>query len=422
MVPLFSLGIQKMIYIGNSIPAVSLQRWLRVVILALVFLGNPTITGAEKFEAISALIGKNDSILVADPWGQILFAKNKETKLVPASILKLFTSVVALHYLGPDYRFKTEFYLNSESSLKIRGLGDPLLISEVVNEISQYLAAKLSTSEKLKNLVLDNSYFSQPLTIPGITSSSEPYDAPNGALCVNFNTVNFKHTANGYVSAEPQTPLLPFAINKIKRSQLNEGRIVFSHEDHEITIYAGKLFEYFLKENGIEFTGSVKLGRVNLKTDRLIYRYISRYSLKQIISKLLEHSNNFTTNQLLITSGIEAYGPPGTLEKGVATALHYAETVLKMNGITIFEGSGISRNNRVSATHMHKILDAFAPYYLLLNRQNNDYFKTGTLYGINTRAGYIQDKDGQLYRYVVMINTPGKSTGKIMRILKRILD
>jgi D-alanyl-D-alanine carboxypeptidase/D-alanyl-D-alanine-endopeptidase (penicillin-binding protein 4) len=392
------------------------------MLLALGLLGSPAHSGSDKFESISALIGKNDSILVASPHGRILFAKNKDAKLVPASILKLFTSLVALHYLGPGYRFKTEFYLDGASNLKIRGLGDPLLISEVVNDISRHLAEKLEPSRNVHNLILDNSYFSQPLTIPGITSSSQPYDAPNGALCVNFNTVNFKHTTDGYVSAEPQTPLLPFALKKIKQSGLDQGRIVFSHENHEITLYAGKLFEYFMNENGIEFSGSVKLGRVNLEADRLLFRYVSRVSIKQIISKLLEHSNNFTTNQLLITSGIKAYGPPGTLEKGVATALHYAEAVLKMNGITIFEGSGISKNNRVSAAHMHKILDKFAPYYLLMNRQNNEFYKTGTLYGISTRAGYIQGREGQLYRYVVMINTPGKSTGKIMRALKRILD
>ena len=411
-----------MINISTVRPAVRLQCWLGIMLLAVGFWGSPAHSGSEKFESISALIGKKDSILVANPQGQILFTKNKDTKLVPASILKIFTSLVALHYLGPDYRFKTEFYLDDASNLKIRGLGDPLLISEVINNISRHLAGKLEPSQNINNLILDNSYFNQPLTIPGITSSSQPYDAPNGALCVNFNTVNFKQTTNGYISAEPQTPLLPFAIKKIKQSQMDEGRIVFSHEDHEITLYAGKLFEYFLNENGIEFSGSVKLGRVNLEADRLLFRYVSRVSLKQIISKLLEHSNNFTTNQLLITSGIKAYGPPGTLDKGVATALHYAEEVLKMNGITIFEGSGISRNNRVSAAHMHRVLDSFAPYYLLMNRQNNEFYKTGTMYGISTRAGYIQGKEGQLYRYVVMMNTPGKSTGKIMRILKRILD
>ena len=78
---------------------------------------------------------------------------------MPASILKLFTALVALHYLGPEYRFTTEFYLDREANLKIKGLGDPLLISEVVADISRLLAAKLNKSYNINNLILDNSYY-----------------------------------------------------------------------------------------------------------------------------------------------------------------------------------------------------------------------------------------------------------------------
>ncbi|MEZ4549093.1 MAG: hypothetical protein R2874_01050 [Desulfobacterales bacterium] len=46
------------------------------------------------------------------------------------------------------------------------------------------------------------------LRIPGtVEGSFEPYDAPNRALCVNFNTVNFKTRGRTIVSAE-QTPLV----------------------------------------------------------------------------------------------------------------------------------------------------------------------------------------------------------------------
>ena len=401
---------------------IGVKRWSWILILGVISLGVVADCVAENLEDLSARIGNKDAILVADARGKILFAKNEHTNLVPASILKLFTSLAALHYLGPNYRFATEFYLAGDSGLKIKGYGDPLLISEVVNTISRHLAAKLNSSQKLTDLVLDSSYFSQPLVIPGITSSSEPYDAPNGALCVNFNTVNFKHTKNGYVSAEPQTPLLPFALKKIKSSNLNRGRIVFTHNQDEISIYAGKLFQYFLKQNGIEFSGSIKIGKVDPQTDRLILRYVSTFSLKQIIAKLLEFSNNFTTNQLLITCGIKAHGTPGTLTKGVAAVSNYARKVLKLEGFTIVEGSGISRRNRVSASHMHKILDGFAPYRHLMLRENNEFYKTGTMRNINTRAGYIQNKNGELYRYVIMINTPGKSVQPIMKRLLRIID
>jgi len=109
-------------------------------------------------------------------------------------------------------------------------------------------------------------------------------------LCVNFNTVYFKHTKSGYVSAEPQTPLLPYAEKKINVLKKKNGRFVLSHLENENTIYAGKLFQYFLQRQGVQFNGTVKLGRVN-KADKLIYRYVSRFSLAQLISKLLEHSN-----------------------------------------------------------------------------------------------------------------------------------
>ena len=42
--------------------------------------------------------------------------------------------------------------------------------------------------------------------------------------------------------------------------------------------------------------------------------------------------------------------------------------------------------------------------------------------GINTRAGYIAGENNRLYRYVVMINTPAKSTKPIMRKLRQILQ
>ncbi len=93
-----------------------------------------------EFEKLKSLIGHNDSLLVADPEGRTIVSKNKNKKLVPASILKLFTSLSAFHYLGPDFRYATEFYLDSHSNLKIKGFGDPLLISEIVNDISAHLA------------------------------------------------------------------------------------------------------------------------------------------------------------------------------------------------------------------------------------------------------------------------------------------
>jgi D-alanyl-D-alanine carboxypeptidase/D-alanyl-D-alanine-endopeptidase (penicillin-binding protein 4) len=392
--------------------------WLLMICLLLV----PAGLKAQDFSGLDALIGKNDSILITDAQEQILFSKNADQKRIPASILKIFTSLVALHYLGDDYHFPTEFYLDKQMNLKIKGYGDPLLISEVILKISQVLAVLLKKSNPLNDLILDDTYFRQPLTIPGITSSAQPYDAPNGALCVNFNTVAFKHTSQGYVSAETQTPLLPFVIKKIKASKLKAGRIVFSHHKDEISIYAGLLFQYFLKKQDIRFNGKVRLGRVNAEADRLIYRYEALTALNQNVVRLLEHSNNFMTNQLLIATGAQIIGSPGTLAKGVTIANDYARHMLGVADMTIVEGSGISRENRVSATQMDRILQEFLPYHYYMRRTGREYYKTGTLYGISTRAGYIRRTNGQLCRYVIMLNTPGKSTEPIALRLLRILN
>lgn len=360
------------------------------------------------------LIGKHDALFFTAPDGKIIFSKNSEKMLIPASTLKIFTALVALHYLGPNYKFATEFYIDNEINLKIKGYGDPLLISEVLQEISKKVGTKI---KKVSDIVLDYSYFAQPLTIPGVSSSTQPYDAPNGALCVNFNTVNFKQVNGIYVSAEPQTPLLPFALIKINKLGLRHGRIVFSHNNNDCTFYAGHLIKYFLNNEGIQTTGIVKTGSVHKNKDRLILRYVSKFSLEKVISRLLEFSNNYTTNQLLIAAGAKTYGPPGTLDKGVLAALSYAKNILYLEHTHITEGSGISRINKTSAKDMEKILKAFEPYHSLMRHEDREFYKTGTLRGIKTRAGYIENTKGQLYRFVVLINTPGKSTRRIMKKL-----
>ena len=374
--------------------------------------------GGSDLSAVARLIGENEAVLVVDNLGRSLVERHVDQRLIPASTLKILTSLVAIHHLGLGYRFPTEFYTDSRNNLKIKGYGDPLLVSEEVTDIARELGNRL---ERIENVVLDDSYFAQPLVIPGISSSSEPYDAPNGALCVNFNTVNFKVENGQYTSAEPQTPLLPFALPRVKKSGLKAGRIVLSHKKSECTLYAGHLFAYFLQQQGLAPAGAVELGRVDDKSDRLIYRHHSRYTLEETITRLLEHSNNFTTNQILIAAGVDAYGTPGTLSKGVQAATEYARGVLRMKQFRITEGSGISRDNRITARELDRVLEGFEPYRYLMRKEGRSRYKTGTLYGISTRAGYIDSEDGGYYRFTVMINTPGRSTERVMRALLKVL-
>jgi len=397
--------------------------WLYPIVLGLLCLVQLQNSYAGNWNDFQNLIGNQDALLVADSQGKVLFSKNEDRLLVPASTLKILTALVALQYLGPDYRFPTEFSLDEDNNLVVKGFGDPLLVSEALAEIAGVLAVRLDAPKKeVNDLVLDDSYFDDPIVIPGIIPSYEPYDAPNGALCVNFNTVNFKRNKNGnYVSAEPQTPLLPSVLCRIRASRLDHGRIILPAVDKQITLYSGHLLLYFMKQHGIQASGRVRVGRMQQDRDKLIAKYMSTFSMAQIISKLLEHSNNFIANQLLVAAGAKVYGPPGTLAKGVRAASVYARNVLNIDSIKIVEGSGISRNNLISAQSLHIILEAFAPYHHLMVRSGRSFYKTGTLSNINTRAGYIENGDGGLYRFVLLINTPGKSADGIMnRVLKNL--
>ena len=371
-------------------------------------------------DRLSQLIGEKDSVAVMDARNQLVYGKNVDQPRIPASTLKLLTGLVAIDTFGPDYRFRTDFYTDDARSLKVKGFGDPLLVSEVLSEIAGRLTERLM--EPTKDLVLDDTFFQEPLLIPGVTDSLNPYDAPNGALCANFNTVYYQRKNGAYISAEPQTPLLPVVMDRIRRSGVDNGRIVLSHRKQELLMYAGQLLAYFLAEKGHPVQGTIRAGRVNSGTDRLIMRHHSPFTMTQVIERMLEFSNNYVTNQVLIAAGARIYGPPGTLEKGVRALKDYLTTHMKPTGAVIVEGSGISRKNWLTARTMLCILEGFTPYRHLLQQDGPVRFKTGTLHGIRTRAGYIEGGGENVYRFVILLNSNRHSPDRIVSIIQRGLE
>jgi len=371
------------------------------VILNYVWLLGPVFSHSLQDVSCLNSISSKDAILVADPDGQILYGKNETTKYVPASTLKLLTALTAIHHLGSSFRFRTEFYLDPDQNLKVKSYGDPLPISEVWQEIADVLAKEVGN---FKALILDDTYFSRNIRIPGRGNSTNPYDAPAGALCANFNTIFFDRDKQGrIISAEPHTPMIPYVRQKIRDSGLRKGRYTFSHDQKETAYYAGKLLLHFLKERGVVSQGTVHLGTVK-PGDRLIHTYLSRFTLKQAIEKMMKFSNNFMANQILVAVGAHVYGPPGTLAKGVKVVSLYAREELGLKDIEFVEGSGISRKNRVSALDMSVILRAFRPYRHLLRSSGQVLYKTGTLRGVRTRVGYIETVRKEPFCFVIFLN------------------
>jgi serine-type D-Ala-D-Ala carboxypeptidase/endopeptidase (penicillin-binding protein 4) len=389
------------------------------IVTLLTFFSSPNAIALGPIYKIENLITSQDAFFLATPDGKIIYSKNANKQLIPASTLKVLTSLVAIEYLSRDYHFPTDFYMDADSNLIIKGYGDPLMISEEISKIALKLKPLIGS---INNIILDDTSFHKPLTIPGtVKGSIQPYDAPNGALCVNFNTVNFKIENKTIVSAESQTPIVNIARQKIESANLESGRILLTNNSDEITRYAGEVFRYFLETQKIEMRGGIKLGKVNNDKDKLIYCHMSQFDLSEIISRLLEYSNNFMANQILLAAGAKAFGPPATMEKGVKAAKKYLNQRFDLENVALVEGSGISRNNRLTVMNFYKILTEFTPYHDLMKNKDNEYYKTGTLNGINTRVGYIVSQKGELYPFAVLINTPGKTTDPIMNQLKKLV-
>ncbi len=391
--------------------------WL-VTILSGFFMSQSSISGAGQNPPCLINITSKDALLVADPDGRILYKKNEIKGRIPASTIKILTALAALSHFGPSYRFRTEFYTDTFQNLKVKGYGDPLLTSEILQNLADYLSTKIL---RFQDLILDNTYFSSHIRIPGCGNSTNPYDAPVGALCANFNTVVFRSDRKGrIISSERQTPMIPFARDRIRSLGLNRGRYTFIDNSRDAALYTGELLLHFLRKRGVKSQDNIRFGPVR-PDDTLIYTYESIFTLESVVQKMLASSSNFMANQIFIALGASVCGPPGTLAKGVRAVTEYAKNELLLQNIKIVEGSGISRQNRISALEMLTILKEFRSYRHLLRRKDNVLYKTGSLKGIRTKVGYIGGYPQGPYYFVVFFNRRNSNMDAAINCVKKAI-
>ena len=386
------------------------------ILFTLSVCSFPATAGIDGLTALSTndrtILGhaareRTAGILVSDDQGRMLFSLNQDIPKVPASIFKILTSLAALKHLGPDYRFFTRATFDPvNSTLYIQGMGDPLFVSEAIKDLCGQLADAFDL-QKVGNIVIDQDHFAPDITIPGTGRTLNPYDATTGALCANFNTVNFtRNAATGRLeSAESQTPLLDQFLPAIRQTGLSRGRILVDKAVQPL--YPGLLMAHFFRDLGVDLIGPVTLGTFpDQSPEAAVMNLTSPWTLDHVVEKLLTYSNNFIANQVMLALGAGIYGPPATLEKGILALRETARTIPGWETAQIAEGSGISRQNRVTPAQMGQLLLAFIPHHRLLPATATQYYKTGTLTGIRTRAGYFKGTDGRLYPFVIMGSVP----------------
>ena len=411
-----------------------------------------------------------------------LYSVNSNRLFAPASNVKLLTTAIALKRLRPEYRFKTALYATTpvggetlRGDIFIKGFGDPNLVSEqmwlLVKELKNIPLRKVHG-----DIIADASFFDNNLRVKTWKKGGvEAYNAPLGALSFNFNTVTVhinpgeKPGDRPVVVVDPNIEFIRVdnrarTVSKSKRSRLIVNRIDRGSHN-EITIsgvvsvnharetyylnitrpayYAASVFKEYLRQEGVEVTGKVRVGFV----PEGAYEILSHSSmpLSLILRGLNKFSNNFVAEQILKTIGADIYGPPGTTLNGLRAIDEYMQSLkYKPEGFSILDGSGLSRQNRLSPDQIVSVFqDMYAdlgvyPEFIsalgvmgrdgnVLKRMNGHNsaerarVKTGTLNSVSALSGYFQSADGERFAFSILMNDLKCSNGQAKRLQDRIV-
>ncbi len=396
---------------------------------------------------------------------------NATVPMNPASVMKLVTTYAALELLGPAYRWKTEAYVTGpirdgilEGDLALKGYGDPKLDLEAFWKLVRALRGKgLQTVRG--DLILDRSHFERA---PGDAARFDgdtfrPYNVLPDALLVNYKSLRFVFVAEPEraavrIYAEPRPPALEIVnVLKLAEGACPEGsafrellkptfeparqRAIFSgqypvscgEKDLNVALLepndqvAGLLRQLWTESGGI-WSGSVRDGPVPPGA-RLLHALESP-PLAEIVRDTNKFSNNIMARHLFLTLGMENAAPPANAQKSVAAVRAWmASRKIAAPELVMENGSGLSRNERISAANLAAMLQvawnsAVMPEFVssmpivgtdgtMRRRAKGEgiagqaHIKSGLLSDVRAMAGYVLDRRGRRHVVVMFVNHPG---------------
>lgn len=392
----------------------------------------------------------------------------------PASIIKVLTTFAALDMLGPAYTWKTRVYRGGaiengvvRGDLFIVGGGDPYMTDQRWWSFVQNLR-ELGVGRISGDVVIDNSYFA-PITTGRADFDAQPFRSYNvlpDALLVNFQTSRF--TINVLAQrSKPQIVVTPLPSNLVLRNELRLGGgrcqgynrgVSFDMPDqadpNTLVIrgtfpaacgtysisraimtapdYAYGTFRTLWTQAGGVIDGAARLAVV--PPDASLLHEHDSLPLSEVIRLINKYSNNVMARHLLLTLGAEKFGTPATAERGRNAVRGWlVDRGISTSGFVLENGSGLSRNERVTARGLGEMLDVawhspFMPEFAAslplsatdgtLRRrfdspgmQGRIRLKTGRIDDVSALAGFVNAASGRTYIVVIIINHPGAHTG-----------
>lgn len=351
-------------------------------------------------------LGDRVGVVVAElTSGEVLFSRNPEVPITPASTLKILTSAAALEALGPDHRFTTRVVAGeSDGEIVLVGGGDPVLVTadplmtgstslaELADGAAEALAAAGTATVRLG---FDDTLFSGPAVNP----RWRPSYVPDGVAA-------------------------PVSALTVDGGRTTPGRAARAGDPAQTTadVFATMLVDRGIEVDGAPYRAPAPDGAAELAA-------IESAPLDDVVEYLLAASDN-DVSEIVARHVALSLGREGSSEEAMAAMADTLETLgVDTAGLTLLDGSGLARDNAVPATalvdtllaaadpvrpHLRPVLTGLpvASFNGTLQDRVDDApgevrAKTGTLTGVHSLAGVVTSDDGLAYAFAVLADDAG---------------
>lgn len=395
--------------------------------------------------------------------GDVIADVNGDLPLIPASVTKLVTAATVLEKMPKDFRYSTSVYITGNLSdsilsgnIVIKFTGDPTLESAYFPHQHGFvdslaIAVKNAGINTIRGRVIfDYDKSLQELTPEGWMQSDIPWTYGTG-----YHAVNYKD--NAFIlslpdkSSSPYVPGLNVVINN-RRGSLDYAR---KRGDRTITV-TGRIPKRGVREklanpnpegslrtdieDRLTLEGvAIENASIRNKHERLIYEHLSA-PLIDILRSTMFRSDNMMAEAMLKLSA-----PGQSRDKATEKEIKlWQKRDVDCYGLRIKDGSGLSRENRLSAYFLADILvwkgsenldfdyvelfprcgEQGTVKYLLKDTplQGRVVLKSGSMRGVKCYAGYALNEDGlPTHAIVIMVNGYKGGTAKLKKAIEMFL-
>ncbi|WP_114971472.1 D-alanyl-D-alanine carboxypeptidase/D-alanyl-D-alanine-endopeptidase [Rhodoferax ferrireducens] len=417
------------------------------------------------------------TLLVADAEGQLppRLSHRADMPVNPASVMKLVTTYAALELLGPAYSWRTPVYVNGTvrdgtlfGNLYIKGLGDPKLVAERLWLLLRRVQG-LGIGSIAGDIVLDRSAF-EPLDADPASFDGEPlrpYNAAPDALLLNFKSVvmtfvpdlgantarvQFEPPLAG-VQMQSSVPLsygangmngvcgdyraaLKADFSDVLRIRFDGaypascGEKVWPVAYADPASFSARAVEGLWREMGGKLAGTVHEGRVPTLAPVLLPAFeMSSPALAEVIRDINKFSNNVMAQQVFLSLSLPTASREASRE---VVQRWWTQRIAPNDAPTLDNGAGLSRNERISAQALARLLQTAYRSPLMpelmsslpitgvdgtLKRsrtlaQGSAHLKTGSLRDVAAVAGYVHTASGKRYVLVAIANHPNANAAR----------